>query len=53
MSSRERQELIVKRMKAKGIKLGSGVPNKEYDSKKVYELIDIFNCFPEFRDKGN
>ena len=53
MSSCERQELIVKKMKAKGIQLGSGVTNKKYDSEEVYELIQIVNCFPEFRDKGN
>ena len=53
MSSCERQELIVKKMKAKGIKLWSGVTNKKYDSEEVYELIQIVNCFPEFRDKGN
>ena len=51
MSSIERQELILKKMKAKGIELGSGVPNKKYDSKEVYELIHILNCFPELRDK--
>ena len=53
MSSQERQELILKKMKAKGIKVGSGVPNKNYDSEEVYELIHIANCFPELRDKGN
>ena len=39
MSSQERQELILKKMKAKGIEVGSGVPNKKYDSEEVYELI--------------
>ena len=53
MSSKERQELILKKMKAKGIEVGSGVPNKKYDSEEVYELIHIANCFPELRDKGN
>ena len=53
MSSQERQEIILKKMKAKGIKIGSGVPNKNYDSQEVYELIHIANCFPELRDKGN
>ncbi len=53
MSSQERQELILKKMKAKGIKVGSGVPNKKYDNEEVYELIHIANCFPELRDKGN
>tara|TARA_Y100000589_G_C27026713_1_gene577257 strand:- start:605 stop:808 length:204 start_codon:yes stop_codon:yes gene_type:complete len=51
MTSEERQKLILKKMKAKGIKVGSGVPNKDYDSKEVNELISIANCFPELRDK--
>ena len=50
MSSIERQELILKKMKEKGIEVGSGIPNKKYDSKEVYELINIANCFPELRD---
>ncbi len=45
MSSSERQKLILKKMKAKGIELGSGIPNKKYDSTEVYELINIANCF--------
>ena len=53
MSSKERQDLILKKMKAKGIEVGSGVPNKKYDSEEVYELIHIANCFPELRDKCN
>ena len=53
MSCQERQELILKKMKAKGIEVGSGVPNRKYDSEEVYELIYIANCFPELRDKGN
>ncbi len=52
MSSQERQELIIKKMKAKGIEVGTGVPNKKYDSKEVYELINIVNCFPELKEKG-
>ena len=51
MSSMQRQELILKKMKEKGIEVGSGVPNKKYDSKEVYELIYIANCFPELRKK--
>ena len=50
MSSTQRQELILKKMKEKGIELGSGIPNKKYDSKEVYELIHIVNCFPELRE---
>ena len=52
MTSQERQELILKKMKAKGIEVGSGVPNKKYDNQEVYELIHIANCFPELREKG-
>ena len=47
----ERQELILRKMKAKGIKVGSGVLNKKYDSCEVYELIQIANFFPELREK--
>jgi len=51
MSSMQRQKLILKKMKALGIEVGSGIPNKKYDSKEVYELIYIANCFPELREK--
>ena len=51
MSSTQRQELILKKMKDKGIEVGSGIPNKKYDSEEVYELIHIANCFPELRQK--
>ena len=51
MSSMQRQELILKKMKEKGIEVGSGIPNKKYCSKEVYELINIANCFPELREK--
>jgi len=53
MSSQERQDLILKKMKDRGIEVGSGVPNKKYDSEEVYELIQIANCFPELRGKDN
>ena len=53
MTSQGRQELILKKMKAKGIEVGSGVPDKKYDSEEVYELIHIANCFPELREKDN
>ena len=53
MTSQQRQELILKKMKAKGIEVGSGVPYKKYNSEEVYELIHITNCFPELRKKGN
>ena len=51
MSSIQRQELILKKMKERGIEPGSGIPNKKYDIKEVYELIHIVNCFPELRKK--
>ena len=51
MSSIQRQELILKKMKKKGLEVGSGVPNKKYNSEEVYELIHIANCFPELREK--
>jgi hypothetical protein len=51
MSSMQRQELILKKMKQRGIEVGSGIPNKKYDSKEIYELIQILNCFPELREK--
>ena len=51
MSSLQRRELILKKMKERGIDVGSGIPNKKYDSKEVYELIYITSCFPELRDK--
>ena len=51
MSSIERQELILKKMKERGIEVGSGIPNKKYDSKEVYELIHIAKCFSLLREK--
>ena len=51
MSSSERIILILKKMKEKGLEIGSGIPNKKYDNKEVYELIHILNCFPELREK--
>ena len=51
MTSQQRRELILKKMKAKGIEVGSGVPDKRYDSEEIYELIHITNCFPELREK--
>jgi len=51
MSRSERQELILKKMKERGIEVGSGIPNKKYDSKEIFELIHIANCFPELREK--
>jgi len=54
MTSDQRKELILEKMKAKNIKIGSGVPNKTYykQSEEVNELIRIVNCFPELRNKS-
>ncbi len=51
LTSEQRRELILKKMKAKRIEVGSGVPDKKYESEEVYELIHIANCFPELRVK--
>ena len=53
MSSTQRKELILKKMKERGIEVGSGTPNKKYDNKEVYELIHIANFFPELREGKN
>ncbi len=50
MSSMQRQQLILKKMKERVIEVGSGIPNKKYDSQEIYELIHIANCFPELRE---
>ena len=54
MNSDQRKKLILKKMEAKNIKIGSGVPNKSYhkESKEVNELIQIANCFPELRKRN-
>tara|TARA_Y100000589_G_scaffold321679_1_gene353428 strand:+ start:938 stop:1108 length:171 start_codon:yes stop_codon:yes gene_type:complete len=54
MTSDQRKDLILKKMKAKKITVGSGVPNKNYHkhSLEVNELIRIANCFPELRNKN-
>ena len=51
MSRSERKDLILKKMKEKGIAVGSGIPNKRYDSTEVYELIHIANCLSELIEK--
>ena len=53
MSSMQRQELILKKMKERGIEVGSGIPNKKYNSKEINELIHIANRFPELREGKN
>jgi len=54
MTSDQRKKLIIKKMKAKNIQVGSGVPNKTYhlQTEEVNELIRIANCFPELRNKS-
>ena len=54
LNSEQRKDLILKKMKAKNIKVGSGVPNKSYyrESEEVNELIRIANCFPELRNRN-
>ena len=52
MTSVQRKELILKKMKAKGIEVRSGVPDKKHENEVVYELIHIANRFPELREKG-
>ena len=41
-------------MKAKNIKVGSGVANNPYynHNEEVYELIGIANCFPKLTNKN-
>jgi len=46
LSSVERKKLILKKMNERGIKPGSGVPNKIYDDSEVKNIIKILNCFP-------
>ena len=53
LTSEQRIKLILRKMKAKGIEVGSGVPDKKYESEEVYELIHIANCFPELREQEN
>ena len=48
LSSFERQKLILMKMRAKGIEVGSGVPNKIYNNEEIYELIHIAKSFKEF-----
>ena len=38
MTTEQRQALILKKMKAKGIEVGSGIPKKKSENKEVYEL---------------
>ena len=51
MTNQQSQELILKKMKANGIEVGSGVPDKKYYSEEVYELIHIANCFQKLIER--
>ena len=53
MTSDQRKELILEKMKAKNIIVGSGVQNKTYykQIQEVNELIEITSCFHELRNK--
>ena len=50
LEKKSKQDLILEKMKERGIEVGSGIPNKKYDSKEIYELIHIANFFPELRE---
>ena len=54
MTSDQRKKLILEKMKANNINVGSGVPNKTYyrQREEINELIRIANCFPELRNKN-
>ena len=52
MTTDQRQEWILKKMKDKGIEVGTGVPDKKYESEEVYELIHLVNRIPEIREKS-
>ena len=54
MSSDERKALIREKIKAKGLKEGSGVPGKDlssYDRDEIWDLIQVTSCFPEMQTK--
>ena len=52
MTSKQIHEVTLKKMKEKGIDVGSGVSDKKYDIEEVYELVHIANCFTELRAKS-
>ena len=54
MSSADRKALIRAKMKAEGLKEGSGVPEKDlssYDRDELWDLIQVTSCFPEMQTK--
>ena len=52
MTTDQRQDLILKIMKDKGIEVGSGVPDKKIWEWRILELIHIANWFQELREKS-
>ena len=54
MSSDERKALIREKMKAEGLREGSGVPGKDlssYDRDEIWDLIQVTSSFPEMQTK--
>ena len=54
MSSDERKALIREKMKAAGLKEGSGVSGKDlssYDQDEIWDLIQVTSSFPEMQTK--
>ena len=48
MSSMQRQELILKKMKERGIEVGSGIPNKKYDGSRSARFQEAKNTIHGF-----
>ena len=53
ISSIERQKVILQKMKNIGLEVGSGIPNKKYDNKEIYELINILSSFQKLSEGEN
>ncbi len=51
MSSIQRQELILKKMKERGIEVGSGVPNKKYDNIWIIGGSKVYNEFLNYNNE--
>ena len=51
MTSKERPDLILNKMKSTGIKAGSEVPDKKYNTEEIYELTYITKYFRELREQ--
>jgi hypothetical protein len=41
--------LILKKMKERGIEVGSGIPNKKYDSKEVFWINSYCKLLPRIK----